>query len=528
MHAGHRPRRALARGDRPRVGAHRTASASAARPRTSRCYASSACRSAGGSTSTRVRARDRGDEPAARPGVDAARDLLRLAAARHARARSSAGLASSCPGLIAIIALSAAVPVGLASRGWLRGAGAGRRRRRGRGRGRAPGSAIAAPMWRADAASRRGRASLAYGLAGALAAARSRARGWCSCCSRAGPSSSQCASAPDRGARRAPGLRRGCSPSPAGCRALRDRGSLALPLLGADAGAQSGGAAALAWTAFKVGALAFGGGFVIVPLMQADAVGAYHWMSHTQFLNAVALGQVTPGPGHADDRRRRLLPPAECPVRCSPPPSPSRRRSRSSSSARALRAAARERARAGLSRRRGPRRRRRDHRRGRAARGCSSSRAGSSSCLGPPRSHCSLCDGESSSRCCSPAAPACSWACSAARCRGDAGARPFVLPRPPARSPPSRAAPSRRFTGRSHDCLRLVTKTRILQGILLMDEQRENATERRRDDAGGHALPLRRLRSARDSASSAPSGCRSAPPRPRRSTTSPSGGAWTS
>jgi chromate transporter len=35
---------------------------------------------------------------------------------------------------------------------------------------------------------------------------------------------------------------------------------------------------------------------VIVPLMQADAVGNYHWMTHGQFLNAVALGQVTPGP----------------------------------------------------------------------------------------------------------------------------------------------------------------------------------------------------------------------------------------
>jgi chromate transporter len=57
-----------------------------------------------------------------------------------------------------------------------------------------------------------------------------------------------------------------------------------------------GGTAALAWTAFKVGALAFGGGFVIVPLMQADAVSTYHWMTHAQFSSAVALGQVTPGP----------------------------------------------------------------------------------------------------------------------------------------------------------------------------------------------------------------------------------------
>jgi chromate transporter len=58
----------------------------------------------------------------------------------------------------------------------------------------------------------------------------------------------------------------------------------------------TGGIGALAWTAFKVGALSFGGGFVIIPLMQSDAVHAYHWMTNAQFLNAVALGQITPGP----------------------------------------------------------------------------------------------------------------------------------------------------------------------------------------------------------------------------------------
>jgi chromate transporter len=57
-----------------------------------------------------------------------------------------------------------------------------------------------------------------------------------------------------------------------------------------------GGLGALAWVAFKVGALSYGGGFVIIPLMQHDAVTTYHWMTGAQFLNAVALGQVTPGP----------------------------------------------------------------------------------------------------------------------------------------------------------------------------------------------------------------------------------------
>jgi len=67
-----------------------------------------------------------------------------------------------------------------------------------------------------------------------------------------------------------------------------------LPLLLATAG--TGGIGALCWTALKVGALSYGGGFVIIPLMQADAVGTHHWMTDAQFLNAVALGQVTPGP----------------------------------------------------------------------------------------------------------------------------------------------------------------------------------------------------------------------------------------
>jgi chromate transporter len=71
-------------------------------------------------------------------------------------------------------------------------------------------------------------------------------------------------------------------------------------LVGTAGGAAAAGGvaalAALAWVAFKVGALSYGGGFVIIPLMQHDAVHTYHWMSSAQFLSAVALGQVTPGP----------------------------------------------------------------------------------------------------------------------------------------------------------------------------------------------------------------------------------------
>ena len=71
---------------------------------------------------------------------------------------------------------------------------------------------------------------------------------------------------------------------------------IALPSVALPSVAATGGVAALAWVAFKVGALSYGGGFVIIPLMQHDAVSTYHWMTNAQFLKAVALGQVTPGP----------------------------------------------------------------------------------------------------------------------------------------------------------------------------------------------------------------------------------------
>jgi chromate transporter len=74
----------------------------------------------------------------------------------------------------------------------------------------------------------------------------------------------------------------------------KPRGIIAAPAFVLATG--GGVLASVAWVALKVGGLSFGGGFVIIPLMQADAVSRYHWMTGAQFLNAVALGQITPGP----------------------------------------------------------------------------------------------------------------------------------------------------------------------------------------------------------------------------------------
>lgn len=53
---------------------------------------------------------------------------------------------------------------------------------------------------------------------------------------------------------------------------------------------------ALSLTLSKIGALAFGGGFTAIPLIQYEMVDRFHWLSTKEFLDGIALGQVTPGP----------------------------------------------------------------------------------------------------------------------------------------------------------------------------------------------------------------------------------------
>ncbi|ODT01844.1 MAG: chromate transporter [Gemmatimonadetes bacterium SCN 70-22] len=46
----------------------------------------------------------------------------------------------------------------------------------------------------------------------------------------------------------------------------------------------------------KIGAVLFGSGYVLLAFMRADLVERLHWLSERQLLDAVAVGQVTPGP----------------------------------------------------------------------------------------------------------------------------------------------------------------------------------------------------------------------------------------
>jgi chromate transporter len=46
----------------------------------------------------------------------------------------------------------------------------------------------------------------------------------------------------------------------------------------------------------RLGALAFGGGFTLIPLVQREVVAQYAWLTTREFIDGIALGQVTPGP----------------------------------------------------------------------------------------------------------------------------------------------------------------------------------------------------------------------------------------
>ncbi len=198
---------------------------------------------------------------------------LAIFCAWRARGRLAAlagGAAFIVPGLILILALAAAFVAG-SPPSWMKGAAAGAGAAVAAVAVQAGASLVSASWRRAQDAAR-----LRWGVyvaAGAVAAAT--AGPWLVLVLLA------CGAA-ELGAQRA--------------RWSANAGATALVPLRATAGIGTGVLLSLAWVALKVGALSYGGGFVIVPLMQADAVTHYHWMTGGQFAGAVALGQVTPGP----------------------------------------------------------------------------------------------------------------------------------------------------------------------------------------------------------------------------------------
>jgi chromate transporter len=66
---------------------------------------------------------------------------------------------------------------------------------------------------------------------------------------------------------------------------------VAMPLM-----AKLGLLLALSSVFLRMGTVTFGGGFVMIPLIEAEVVRTNHWLTHQEFADATALGQLTPGP----------------------------------------------------------------------------------------------------------------------------------------------------------------------------------------------------------------------------------------
>jgi chromate transporter len=69
-----------------------------------------------------------------------------------------------------------------------------------------------------------------------------------------------------------------------------------LTSVSSSAAASLPGAASLFFFFFKTGCLVFGSGLVIVPFLKAYVVDQYRWLGGREFLDAVAIGMISPGP----------------------------------------------------------------------------------------------------------------------------------------------------------------------------------------------------------------------------------------
>jgi chromate transporter len=70
----------------------------------------------------------------------------------------------------------------------------------------------------------------------------------------------------------------------------------AVPVIAAAGSADPATLVALGVFFFKAGAFTFGSGLAIVPFLQQGVVHDFGWLSEREFLDAVAMGMITPGP----------------------------------------------------------------------------------------------------------------------------------------------------------------------------------------------------------------------------------------
>jgi len=96
------------------------------------------------------------------------------------------------------------------------------------------------------------------------------------------------------------------TPTPGGSMSIAASFASPVAANGAMSAVVAGGAATTAtlpfglWPMFldflKIGSVLYGSGYVLLAFLRADLVEHWHWLSEAQLLDAVAVGQITPGP----------------------------------------------------------------------------------------------------------------------------------------------------------------------------------------------------------------------------------------
>jgi chromate transporter len=70
----------------------------------------------------------------------------------------------------------------------------------------------------------------------------------------------------------------------------------ALPVAAVPVAASAVSLSGLFWVFLKIGSVLFGSGYVLLAFLRADLVQRLHWLTEAQLIDAIAAGQVTPGP----------------------------------------------------------------------------------------------------------------------------------------------------------------------------------------------------------------------------------------
>jgi chromate transporter len=70
----------------------------------------------------------------------------------------------------------------------------------------------------------------------------------------------------------------------------------AVPVAAGVVAASAVSLSGLFWVFLKIGSVLFGSGYVLLAFLRADLVQRLHWLTEAQLIDAVAAGQLTPGP----------------------------------------------------------------------------------------------------------------------------------------------------------------------------------------------------------------------------------------